>query len=267
MIRLAVAGAAGRMGQRILTLAVQDKAFKVTGALETADCAALGKDIGSLLGTGDTGVFISSDTEKVFENADVVIDFTHFSAMDKHLKAAVAGKTAYVLGTTGLQEKHKKALKAASAKIAIVQAPNMSVGVNLLFKLTELATQVLDDSYDVEVSETHHRMKKDAPSGTAVRLLEILADVRGKNMNKDIVYGREGEVGARPRGEIGAFAMRGGDVVGDHTVFYFGDGERVELTHRASSRDAFAQGSLKAAKFLSKKKKGLFDMQQVLGIA
>lgn len=266
MIKLAVAGAAGRMGVRILTLASQDKNFKIVGALESSKSPAVGKDVGALLGLEDIGVKVSADTDAVFKAADVVIDFTHFSVMDIHLKAALKHKTAYVLGTTALTEKHKKSLKLAAKKIGIVQAPNMSVGVNLLFKLTELATKVLDDSYDAEISETHHRMKKDAPSGTAERLLEIVADVRKKSMKKDVVHGRVGEVGARPRGEIGSHAMRGGDVVGDHTVFYFGDGERVELTHRASSRDAFAQGSLKAAKFIAGKKMGLFDMQQVLGL-
>ena len=163
--------------------------------------------------------------------------------------------------------KHHSVLKKAAKKIAVVQAPNMSVGVNLLFKISEMAARALDESYDIEIAETHHRMKKDAPSGTAVKLLELVAAARKKNIKKDTVYGREGEVGARPKGEIGVFALRGGDVVGDHTVSFLAEGERIELTHRASSRDAFAQGALRAAKFVAKRKSGLYDMQQVLGIA
>lgn len=266
MIKLAVAGALGRMGQRILTLASQDSAFKIVGAVEYTEHPNVGKDVGTLVFGKEIGVFVTAKVAEALEKADVVIDFSHHSALKLNIQEAVRSKTSYVLGTTGLTEGHKKILKEASKKIGVVQAPNMSIGVNLLLKLTELAAKVLDDSYDVEISETHHRMKKDAPSGTAVGLLEVLTATRGKNIKKDVVYGREGEVGARPRGEIGALAMRGGDVVGDHTVFFFGDGERIELTHRASSRDCFAQGSLKAAKFLSKKKNGFFNMQQVLGI-
>ncbi len=267
MIKLAVAGAAGRMGGRILTLASADEDFRVTGALEHPDHPHLGQDIGQYLGLKPLGVKVEADPEKVFAKADVVIDFSHHSILQDHLKVAVKKKVRYVIGTTGLSDLHLKAIKSASKSIAIVQSPNMSVGVNLLFKLAELAAKTLDESYDLEISETHHRMKKDSPSGTAVKLLEILAAARKKNVAKDTVYGRVGETGARPRGQIGVLAMRGGDVVGDHTVFYFGDGERVELTHRASSRDAFAQGALRAAKFLANRKSGLYDMQQVLGIA
>lgn len=267
MIKLAVAGSCGRMGKRILTLAAQDKQFKVTGALERAEDPNVGQDIGLILGLKEWGLEVSGDTSAVFEEADAVIDFSHHSAVQDHLKAAVKHKTAYVLGTTGLTDSHHKALKKAALKIPIVQAPNMSVGVNLLFKLAELAAEVLDESYDLEIAEIHHRMKKDSPSGTAVKLLEILAAARKRDLRKDVVYGREGETGERRRGEIGVFALRGGDVVGEHTVSFFGDGERVELVHKASSRDAFAQGALRAAKFVAKKKAGLYDMQQVLGIA
>ncbi|MBU3758572.1 MAG: 4-hydroxy-tetrahydrodipicolinate reductase [Candidatus Omnitrophica bacterium] len=267
MIKLAVAGAAGRMGGRILTLATADPDFIITGALEHAEHPHLGQDIGQCLGLKPLGVRIEADDEKVFSKADVVIDFSHHSTLQDHLRQAVKKKKRYVVGTTGLDDQHLKAIRAASRSIAVVQSPNMSVGVNLLFKLAELAAKTLDEGYDLEISETHHRMKKDAPSGTAVKLLEVLADARKKNIAKDTVYGRVGEVGARPRGQIGVLAMRGGDVVGDHTVFYFGDGERLELTHRASSRDAFAQGALRAAKFIVGRKSGLYDMQQVLGIS
>ncbi|HTL47909.1 MAG TPA: 4-hydroxy-tetrahydrodipicolinate reductase [Verrucomicrobiae bacterium] len=266
-MKLAVAGAAGRMGRRILTLAAADKEFKIVGALENADNPHVGDELGKVLGLAPLGVDVSSDAEEVFGKADVLIDFTHHSALEKNVKTALRAGTAYVVGTTGLTQKHLQALRAASKKIGIVQSPNMSVGVNLLFKLSQLAAKALDESYDLEISETHHRMKKDSPSGTAVKLLEVVAEARGRKIEGNTVYGREGETGARPRGEIGVLAMRGGDVVGDHTVFFFGDGERIELTHRASSRDAFAQGALRAAKFIAKRKSGLYDMQQVLGIA
>ncbi len=267
MIKLAVAGAAGRMGGRILTLASADKDFRVVGALEHADHPNLGQDIGQHLGLKPMGVRVQKHPLEVFSKADVIIDFTHHSVLLEHLKAAVKAKKGLVIGTTGLSEQHLKVIKAASKTIPIVQSPNMSVGVNLLFKLAEIAAKTLNDDYDLEISETHHRMKKDSPSGTAVKLLEILAAARKKNIAKDAVYGRSGETGARPRGEIGVLALRGGDVVGDHTIFFLGDGERLELTHRASSRDAFAQGALRAAKFLANRKSGLYDMQQVLGIA
>ncbi|HXV27881.1 MAG TPA: 4-hydroxy-tetrahydrodipicolinate reductase, partial [bacterium] len=176
-------------------------------------------------------------------------------------------RTSYVLGTTGLGSPILRSLHKASRKIAIVQSPNMSIGVNLLFKLAEITAKALGENYDVELSEIHHRLKKDAPSGTAMKLVEILAEARKKNPAKDVVYGRKGETGARPRGKIGVFALRGGDVIGDHLLSFLGDGERIELIHRATSRDAFAQGAIRAAKFVAIKRTGLYHMQQVLGIA
>lgn len=268
MIRLAVSGAAGRMGKTILSLAARDKkTFKITGALESPKSELLGEDLSRLLGIAEPlGVDISSNIQEVLAESDVLIDFTHFSATPAFLEACVKTGTNHVIGTTGLDDKLKALIAKASKKIAIVQSPNMSVGVNLLFKLTEMTAGILDESYDLEISETHHRMKKDSPSGTAVGLLEAAARARKKDLKKDVVYGREGEVGARPRGELGVMALRGGDVIGDHTVYFFGDGERIELSHRASSREAFAGGALHAAKFVAKKKNGLFNMQQVLGL-
>ncbi len=267
MIRLSVAGASGRMGKTILTLASRDKAFKITGALENSESELLGEDVSKIIGCGEPlGVDISAQPEKVLAGSDVLIDFTHPSALPAYLDAALKTGAGYVVGTTGLDDKLKALLVKASKKIAIVQSPNMSIGVNLLFKLTEMTAGALDESYDIEIAEIHHRMKKDSPSGTAMGLLEAAASARKKNLKKDVVYGREGEVGARPRGELGVLALRGGDVVGDHTVYFLGDGERIELSHRASSREAFAGGALRAAKFLAKKKNGLFNMQQVLGL-
>lgn len=267
MIRLAVTGAGGRMGATILKLASADKQFQIVGAVESAQSNLLGTDIGDLTGSEPTGIRISADAASVFKHANVVIDFSHASATEDLIKAAVKAKTTYVLGTTGLSKAAQKAVRSASNKIAIVQAPNMSIGVNVLFRLADMVGKALDESYDIEISEIHHRGKKDSPSGTAVKLLEILARARGRNPERDAIYGREGETGKRPSGKIGVFALRGGDVVGDHTVSFLGDGERLELVHRATSREAFAQGALRAAKFVAKRKAGLYDMQQVLGIA
>jgi 4-hydroxy-tetrahydrodipicolinate reductase len=267
MIRLVMAGASGRMGKIILRLASQDKVFKIVGGLEERGNAALSQDLGPILGRDLMGVKVTQDATAALKNADVLIDFSHFSALPENLKAAVKTHTAYVIGTTGIPETMLQQIKKAALKIPIIQSPNMSVGVNLLFKIAALAGKVLDESYDLEIMEIHHRMKKDAPSGTALKLLEILLAARGRDMKKDVVYGREGETGAREKGKIGVFALRGGDVVGDHTVSFFGDGERIELVHKASSREAFARGALLAAKFLAKKKPGLYHMQQVLGIA
>jgi 4-hydroxy-tetrahydrodipicolinate reductase len=267
MIKLVIAGAAGRMGKILLQLASRDKAFKIVGGLEARGHVALGQDLGVLMGQKLMGVKVTQDATTALKSADVLIDFSHFSALPENLKAAVKTRTACVIGTTGIPSAMLKAIQAASQKIAIVQSPNMSVGVNLLFRLAALAGKVLDESYDLEIMEIHHRMKKDAPSGTAMKLLELLLEARGRDLKKDVVYGREGETGAREKGKIGVLALRGGDVIGDHTVSFFGDGERVELVHKASSREAFARGALLAAKFLAKKKQGLYHMQQVLGMA
>ncbi len=267
MIKLVMAGAAGRMGKIILRLASQDKEIKIVGGIEQRGHAALGQDLGPLIGKDLMGVKVTEDATSALKNADVMIDFSHFSALPENLKATVQTQTAFVIGTTAIPEPMLKQVRAASKKIPIVQSPNMSVGVNLLFKLAALAGSVLDESYDLEIMEIHHRMKKDAPSGTALKLLEILAEVRGRNLKKDVIYGREGETGIREKGKIGVFALRGGDVVGEHTVSFFGDGERIELIHKASSREAFARGALMAAKFLAKKKQGLYHMGHVLGMA
>jgi 4-hydroxy-tetrahydrodipicolinate reductase len=266
MIKLAVAGAAGRVGKIILQLALQDKSFRIVGGLEQGGHAALGMDIGPLIGGDLLGVKIQQDPLSTLKQADVLIDFTHFSALPENLDACLKNQTAYVIGTTAIPAATMKKIQQASKKIPIVQSPNMSVGVNLLFKLAELAGSVLDESYDLEISEIHHRMKKDAPSGTAMKLLEILAKARGRDLKKDVIYGREGETGAREKGKIGVFALRGGDVIGEHTVSFLGDGERLELVHKASSREAFAKGALLAAKFLAKKKTGLYHMGHVLGM-
>jgi 4-hydroxy-tetrahydrodipicolinate reductase len=267
MIRLAVAGAAGRMGRAILALALKDPAIKITGALEKNDASCLGQDAGLLAGSEPLGTIVVKDVSLALEDADVLIDFTHPSALEDHLKYALKGRVGLVLGTTGLGAAEMRLLKTAAKKIPIVQSPNMSVGVNLLFKLAETASKTLGEGYDIEIAEIHHRMKKDAPSGTALKLLEVMADARGKDLEKNTIFGRRGETGVRPKGQLGVLALRGGDVVGDHTVYFLGDGERIELSHRASSRQAFAQGAVLAAKFVAKSKPALYNMTQVLGIA
>ncbi len=267
MIKLVMAGAGGRMGRAILKLAYADKDIKIVGGIETPGNPLLGSDIGILIGTNPVGAKLTSDPVEALKNADALIDFTHPSATPANLKAALKTKTGYVLGTTGLGDSILKSLRHASKTIPIVQSPNMSIGVNLLFKLAELTAGILDESYDIEIAEIHHRMKKDAPSGTAMKLLEVIAAARKRSPKTDVIYGREGETGARLRGKIGVLALRGGDVIGDHTVSFLGDGERIELIHKASSRDAFAQGAVRAAKFVAKHTKGLYHMAQVLGIA
>ena len=267
MIKLVMAGAAGRMGKIILQMAGRDKAFKIVGGIEERGHASLGQDLGPVLGRDLMGVKITQDATAALKTADVLIDFSHFSALPGNLEAAVKTHTACVIGITGIPAPMLRQVQTVSRKIPIVQSPNMSLGVNLLFKLAAIAGKALDESYDLEILEIHHRMKKDAPSGTALKLLEILLKARGRNLKKDVIYGREGETGARAKGKIGVFALRGGDVVGDHTVSFFGDGERIELVHKASSREAFARGALLAAKFLAKKKPGLYHMQHVLGMA
>ena len=266
MIRLVMAGAAGRMGRAILRLAAGDKDFKITGGLEDAKCHELGNDVGVLIGAKPLGVCLTKDADSALKNADILVDFTHASSVDRTLEYALQSKVAYVLGTTNVSASTLKNLKAAAQKIPIVQSPNMSVGVNLLFELTALAAKILGKDYDIEITEIHHRGKKDAPSGTAMKLLEIVAEINGKNPEKVTVFGRKGDIGARPLGQLGVSALRGGDVVGDHTIYFLGEGERIELSHRASSRDAFAKGALLAAKFVAKKKSGLFTMRDVLGM-
>lgn len=267
MIGIAVAGAAGKMGKRILALGARDQDLKMAGALETGGHPDLGKDAGDLSGAGPLGVPLTADTAAALAKADVLVDFSHHSVAETNLEAALRFKKSLVLGTTGLSAKFLDRLREASAQIAIVQSPNMSVGVNLLFRIAELTAKALNEDYDVEITEVHHRMKKDAPSGTAMKLLEILSEARNRDAGENTVYGRRGETGIRPKGEIGVFALRGGDVVGEHTVSFFGDAERIELTHRASSRDVFALGALRAAKFVANRSAGLYDMRQVLGIA
>lgn len=266
MTKIIVAGACGRMGQSILKLALKDSSIQIAGAFERSDHSSLGRDVGEILGQEPVKVPVHPDLRECVSSGDVIIDFTHPAATAQNLKVAIQNKVGMVIGTTGLSDVFIRELKKASKKIPIVQAPNMSLGVNLLFKLVNLTAQILDNSYDVEIVEAHHRHKKDAPSGTALELVRQVASGRKINLESNVIFGRKGDAGARKAGVIGVHAVRGGDVVGDHDVQFMTEGERIELVHKASSRDAFAKGALLAAKFVAKKQNGFYNMQQVLGL-
>ena len=264
-IKICIAGACGRMGQRLLALAAADETFVITGAVERADHPSVGQDICATIGLKAPLVVTSNVTECI-ANCDVMTDFTTPEATLVHLDAAVKAQKAMVIGTTGITDDQRTKLQDMAARIPAVVAANMSLGVNALFALTDSAAQMLGEDFDLEIVEAHHRLKKDAPSGTARRLAEILAERRGLKTSDDLRHGREGIIGARPADEIGVHAVRGGDIVGEHTVVFAGLGERIELTHRAHSRYTFVRGALVAAKFVVKQKPGVYNMQQVLGI-
>ncbi len=266
MIKIAVIGAAGRMGRRIVALTSADADLQLVGAID-ANEAMVGQDAGELAGVGSLKVPVTLDFAGIAGAADVAIDFSAPSGLENRLRVAREQGCAYVLGITGLNDAQKAVVKEAGAAGArIVFAPNMSVGVNLLFALCGKVARTLGEDYDIEVVEMHHNQKKDAPSGTAERLGEILAEARELSYQEQTAHGRHGIVGARPKAEIGMHALRGGDVVGDHTIIYATTGERIELTHKASSRDTFVKGALRAAKFLTTAKAGCYDMQDVLGL-
>jgi len=263
--KIVIAGASGRMGQALLEGVFADVALQLHGALDRADSPQIGQDAGALFGK-NTGVKVASDIDAALKGAHVLIDFTRPEASMQYLQACQTANVNYVIGTTGFSDALKVNIHAASKHIAIVFAPNMSVGVTLLLDLVEQAAKVLNDGYDIEVVEMHHRHKVDAPSGTALRLGEAAAAGLGCELKDCAIYAREGVTGEREAGKIGFATLRGGDVVGDHTVIFAGTGERVEITHKASSRATFAQGALRAAKFLANKKTGLFDMRDVLNL-
>jgi 4-hydroxy-tetrahydrodipicolinate reductase len=265
MLRLAVTGAGGRMGKTLIEMIAGADGLTLGAAFERADSSLIGTDAGELVGLGPIDVPVQADVAASTEQFDALIDFSVPEATLSLLPALVAAGKKLVIGTTGFDAAGQAAIEAAGEKIAILKAPNMSVGVNVVFKLVEIAASVLGDDVDVEVIEAHHRHKIDAPSGTAVRIGEILADTLGRDLAKDAIYGREGTTGPRETRTIGFATVRGGDIVGDHTVLYAGAGERIEITHRAQSRANFAQGALRAARFLEDKPEGLFDMQDVLG--
>ncbi len=263
MINLIVNGAAGRMGRAIIALATEDADLQIVGAIEVKNHALLGKDAGTNAGVSPLDLLITSDLKSVIAQADVVIDFSERRSTLNCVEVAREAGKALVIGTTGLSDEDMARIKSAAQDIPIVLSPNMSVGVNLLFKIAEETASKLK-GYDVEIFEIHHNKKKDAPSGTARRLAQAVAQATGRDLSRDAVYGRQGIVGERKPEEIGILAARAGDIVGEHTVIFAGPGERVELTHRAHSRNTFASGALRAAKFAAGAAPGFYTMADVL---
>ncbi len=266
MVRIAVAGAAGRMGRNVIAACSQTEGVRCTVALERTGSAMLGADAGELAGVGKLGVTVVDDLTQSLGEFDVLVDFTQPEATLNHLELCrVAGKK-MVIGTTGMSPGQKTLIAKAADVMPVVFAPNMSVGVNLCFKLLELAARVLGDGVDVEVIEAHHRHKVDAPSGTALRMAEVVAQTLNRDLAACAVYDRKGVTGERPPKAIGFTSIRAGDIVGEHTVLFADVGERVEITHKASSRMTFAKGAVRAALWVMERERGLFDMQDVLGL-
>ncbi len=264
--KIGICGAAGRMGKAVLEVCGQSEGVIVTAAFEHAGSVKLGMDSGEVAGLSTNGVRIVSDLASVINDFDVLIDFTLPEATLANVQLCSKVGKRMIIGTTGFNDSQKDLIRSAASDIGIVFSPNMSIGVNLCFKLTELAARIIGENADIEIIEAHHRMKKDAPSGTAVHLGEIIATALGRDLKECAVYGREGITGERDRKTIGFETIRAGDIVGDHTVMFASAGERVEITHKASSRHAFASGAVYAARWLMQKDKGLFDMQDVLGL-
>ncbi len=265
MRRIAVVGAAGRMGKTLIEAIGQADA-RLTAAVDRADSSLIGADAGELAALGKLGVALSGDLATVLEQFDVLIDFTHPSVTLRNLALCRQAGKAMIIGTTGFSAEEKLLLAEAAKEIPIVFAANFSVGVNLCLKLLDTAARVLGDEVDIEIIEAHHRHKVDAPSGTALRMGEVVAQALGRDLAEVAVYGREGQTGARERQTIGFATVRAGDVVGDHTVLFASEGERVEITHKASSRMTFAKGAVRAALWLEGRKAGLYDMQDVLDL-
>jgi len=263
--RIAVAGASGRMGHMLIEAIGQGGDCVLAGALDVADSPSVGTDAAAFLGHSG-GVLIQSDIAAGLKNASILIDFTRPEGTMAHVAVCRALGVKLVIGTTGFSDAQKAEIAAASQEIAIVMAPNMSVGVNVTLKLLEMAAKAMPEGYDIEIVEAHHRHKVDAPSGTALKMGEVIAGALGRDLKDCAVYAREGVTGARDPSSIGFATVRGGDVVGDHTVMFLGTGERIEITHKSSSRTTYAQGSLRAARFLAGHDTGLFDMFDVLNL-
>jgi 4-hydroxy-tetrahydrodipicolinate reductase len=264
-MKIAVAGASGRMGRMLVDAIAAAPDATLAGALDVSGSPSIGTDAGAFSGQL-AGVAIQSDLAKGLADAEFLIDFTRPEGTLKHLEYCAANGIKLIIGTTGFDDAGKAAIRAAAEKTAIVFAPNMSVGVNVTLKLLEMAAKSMAEGYDIEIIEAHHRHKVDAPSGTALKMGEVIADALGRDLKQCAIYGREGVTGARDPSTIGFATIRGGDIVGDHTVLFAGDGERIEITHKSSSRVTYAHGALRAARFLADKPTGLYDMQDVLAL-
>lgn len=265
-IRIAINGASGRMGKALIETVATTAGAQLTAAIDRAESSLIGADAGELAGVGKLNVALTYNIEQLMDQFDVLIDFSAPAATLKNAALCAAHGKAIVIGTTGFNDAEKAELLAYQTNTAMCLSANYSTGVNLCFKLLDIAARVLGDDVDVEVYEAHHRHKVDAPSGTALRMGEVLANALDRDLSKVAVYGREGQTGARARDTIGFATVRGGDVVGDHTVMFMAEGERVEITHKASSRLSFARGAVRAALWLHEQDHGLFDMQDVLGL-
>ncbi|MBK1716691.1 4-hydroxy-tetrahydrodipicolinate reductase [Thiocystis violacea] len=265
-IRVAIAGAGGRMGRNLVQAVTQTEGLRLGAATERAGSSLIGVDAGELAGVGHLNVPVVEDLSSVMGAFDVFIDFTLPAVTMAHLAHCRAAGKRMVIGTTGLDERQRAAIAEAGEEIGIVFAPNMSVGVNLCFKLLDIAARVLGDGVDIEIIEAHHRHKVDAPSGTALRMGEVIAEALGRDLKEVAVYGREGHTGERERRTIGFETIRAGDVVGEHSVWFAADGERIEIAHKASSRMTFALGAARAAAWIAARERGQFDMQDVLGL-
>lgn len=266
MVRVGVCGAAGRMGRTILEVCHDTEGVVIGAAIEHPDSPMLGMDAGNVAGIGEQKIIIVDDIKSVTDDFDVLIDFTFADATIENLRKCQAAGKRMVIGTTGLTDIQKAEIQSTSKDCALVFAPNMSIGVNLCFKLIELAARVIGEDTDIEIIEAHHNQKKDAPSGTAVRMGEIIADTLNRDLKQCAVYGRQGMGDVRDKKTIGFETIRAGDIVGDHTVMFAAAGERVEITHKASNRKTFASGAVRAALWLMQQKNGLYDMQDVLGL-
>ncbi|THU00300.1 4-hydroxy-tetrahydrodipicolinate reductase [Lampropedia puyangensis] len=264
-VKIAIAGASGRMGHMLIETILQGGRHQLSGAFDRTGSPQIGMDAGAFLGR-ETGVLITDSIEQGLTGADVLIDFTRPEGTLAHLQVCDALGVKTVIGTTGFDEEQKAQLAQCSQRQAIVFSPNMSVGVNVTFKLLEMAAKALSTGYDIEVIEAHHRHKVDAPSGTALKMGEVIASALGRDLKDCAVYERYGHTGERDPSSIGFATIRGGDIVGDHTVLFAGTGERIEISHKSSSRAGYAQGSIRAAEFLASQKTGLFDMFDVLGL-
>jgi len=266
MIKVIVTGAGGKMGGRIINMIDDADDIEVVGAIEAPGHPIIGRDVGHSLGLGRTGALVSDRLADCIDQADVVIDFTNHEASINYLKIASEKNRAIVIGSTGFTPEEMKLAKQLAAKTRCVLSPNMSVGVNVMLKVLEDCAAILKEDYDVEIIEAHHHLKKDAPSGTAMKMAQVIAETLGRDLEKEAVYRREGLIGERTKTEIGIQTIRAGDIVGDHTVIFGGIGERLEFTHRAHSRDNFAKGAIRAAQWIVHQKNGLYDMRDVLGL-
>ncbi len=266
MKRVVVCGGCGKMASLAATYFYHDDSLELVGIIESPTHSAYGKDWGEIMGLGKSGILVDNRLENIINNCDVVVDFTNPEASMLNLAICENAEKALIIGTTGLSDKQVNVIKKASDSIPILLSPNMALAVNLLFDLVRKVASVLDDNYDIEIIETHHRYKKDAPSGTAKKIAEIIAQEKRVNLAEKAVYGRVGDAGPRRKGEIGIHAVRAGNINGEHTIIFNSNGERLEITHRAFGREAFAEGALRAVHFILKQRKGLYSMKEVLNL-